>query len=53
MKAKLIEVLKKYRDCFGCDYGKMYGLNRSVVEHLLPIQLGKWPLKQHPRWFAP
>lgn len=44
MKAKLIEVFKEYIYCFAWDYGKMPGLNRSVVEHRLHIR----PVKQHP-----
>lgn len=53
MKAKLIEVLKEYRDCFAWDYSKISILNRSIVEHQFPIQSGKHPVKQHPRQFAP
>lgn len=52
MKAKLIEVLKEYKDYFSWDYGKMHGLNRSIIEHQLPIQPEKWPVKQYPRRFA-
>jgi hypothetical protein len=40
MRAKLVEVLTEYRDCFTCDYDEMSGLNRSMVEHRLPIQSG-------------
>lgn len=53
MKAKLVEVLTEYKDCFAYDYDEMPGLNQSVVEHRLPIQPRKKPVKQHPRWFAP
>ena len=37
MKANLIEVMTKYRDCFSWDYNEMPGLNRSIVEHRFPI----------------
>lgn len=53
MKANLFKVLTEYKDCFAWDYDKMPGLDRSVVEHRLPIHPGKKPVKQHPRRFAP
>ena len=53
MRENLVEVLTEYRDYFSWDYNEMSGLNRSVVEHRLPIQPGKKPMKQHPRRFAP
>ena len=52
MKAKLVEVLTKYKDYFSWDYDEMPGLDQSVVEHRLSIQPGKKPVKQHPRWFT-
>lgn len=52
MKAKLIRVLIEYKDCFAWDYDEIPGLNRSVVEHRLPIQPGKRPVKRHTRRFA-
>ena len=48
MRAKLVEVLTEYMDYFSWDYDEMPGLNRSVVEHRLPIQPWKKPVKQHP-----
>jgi hypothetical protein len=36
----LIKLLKEYRDCFTWDYSEMPGLDRSIVEHRLPIKLG-------------
>lgn len=52
IKANLVEVLNKYKDCFARDYDEMPGLDQSVVEHRLPIQPGKKPVKQHPRRFT-
>lgn len=40
MKAKLIEVLTEYKNCFSWDYNEIPDLNRRVVEHRLPIQSG-------------
>jgi hypothetical protein len=39
-KTKLIELLKKYRDCFTWEYYEMPGLSRSILEHRLPIKPG-------------
>jgi hypothetical protein len=46
---ELIKLLKEYKDCFAWDYLKMSGLDRSIVEHRLPIKLGFKPYKQPPR----
>lgn len=48
MKVKLIEVLTEYRHCFAWNYSEIPGLDRSMVEHRLPIQPRKRPRKQHP-----
>src|SRR3954464_7320042 len=53
LKAKLIRLLKEYKDCFAWDYNEMPGLSRQVVEHRLPLNPGKKPIKQLPRRFAP
>jgi hypothetical protein len=42
----LIKLLKEYRDCFAWDYSEMPGLDRSIVEHRLPIKPGFRPYKQ-------
>jgi hypothetical protein len=34
----LIKLLKEYKDCFAWDYSEMPGLDRSIVEHRLPIK---------------
>jgi hypothetical protein len=48
-REELIKLLKEYRDCFTWDYSEMPGLDRSIVEHRLPIKLGYRPYKQPPR----
>jgi hypothetical protein len=45
----LIKLLKEYKDCFAWDYLEMPGLDRSIVEHRLPINPGFKPYKQPPR----
>ena len=49
LQAKLIELLRKYRDCFAWDYDEMPGLSRELVKHRLPIREGCKPFKQQPR----
>jgi hypothetical protein len=46
---ELIKLLKEYKDCFAWDYLEMPGLDRSIVEHRLPIKSGFKPYKQPPR----
>jgi hypothetical protein len=48
-REELIKLLKEYKDCFACDYSEMPGLDRSIVEHRLPIKPGFRPYKQPPR----
>jgi hypothetical protein len=48
-REKLIKLLKEYKDCFAWDYSEMPGLDRSIVEHRLPIKPGYKPYKQPPR----
>jgi hypothetical protein len=38
-RKELIKLLKEYKDCFAWDYSEMPGLDRSIVEHRLPIKL--------------
>ena len=52
-RSKLIELLRKYKDCFAWDYSEMPGLSRSVVEHRLPIKPGYKPFKQPNRRIDP
>jgi len=42
-------LLKEYKDCFAWDYTEMPGLDRSIVEHRLPIKSGFWPHQQTAR----
>jgi hypothetical protein len=44
----LIKLLKEHKDCFAWDYSEMPGLDRSIVEHRLPIKPGFKPYKQPP-----
>jgi hypothetical protein len=48
-REELIKLLKEYKDCFTWDYSEMPGLDRSIVEHRLPITSGFKPYKQPPR----
>ena len=50
-KAKLIELLKEYVDCFALFYSEMTGLNCELVEHQLPIKEGFQLYKQPSRRF--
>jgi hypothetical protein len=36
----IIVLLKEYTDCFAWDYTEMPGLDRSIVEHRLPLKPG-------------
>jgi hypothetical protein len=44
-REELIKLLKEYKDCFSWDYSEMPGLDRSIVEHRLPIKPGFRPYK--------
>jgi hypothetical protein len=48
-RKELIKLLKEYKDCFTWDYSEMPGLDRSIVEHLLPIKPGFKSYKQPPQ----
>jgi hypothetical protein len=48
-REELIKLLKEYKDCFAWDYSEMPGLDRSIVEHRLPIKSGFKPYKQPPQ----
>ncbi|CAL8997887.1 unnamed protein product [Prunus brigantina] len=43
MRMELITLLKEFKDCFAWHYHKMPGLDRSLVEHRLPIKEGYKP----------
>jgi len=40
-KVQIIELLKKYKDCFAWDYNEITGLSRDVVGLKLPIRPDK------------
>jgi hypothetical protein len=48
-KAKLVKLLREFPDCFAWEYHEMPGLDRSIIEHRLPIKPGYRPFAQHPR----
>ena len=48
-KQELVELLKEYKDCFAWEYYEMPGLDRSIVEHQLPIKPGYRPHQQGSR----
>jgi len=50
-KQELIDLLKEFKDYFAWEYYKMPGLDRSIVEHQLPIKPGYRPFKQTLRRF--
>ena len=52
-KREQIDLLKEFKDCFAWEYYKMPSLDRSTVEHRLPIKPGYRPFKQAPRRFNP
>jgi hypothetical protein len=45
----MIALLKEYSDCFAWDYTEMPGLDRSIVEHWLPLKKGLRPFQQRAR----
>jgi hypothetical protein len=46
LREPMIALLKEYSDCFAWDYTEMLGLDRSIVEHRLPLKKGFWPFQQ-------
>ena len=52
-KQELIDLLKEFKDYFAWKYYEMPGLDRSIIEHWLPIKPGYQPFKQAPRRFNP
>jgi hypothetical protein len=46
LREPTIALLKEYSDCFGWDYTEMLGLDRSIVEHRLPLKKGFRPFQQ-------
>jgi hypothetical protein len=40
LREPMIALLKEYSDCFAWDYTEKPGLDRSIVEHRLPLKKG-------------
>ena len=53
VKKRMVELLKEYVDVFDWSDKDIPGYDIDIVEHRLPIQPGKRPVKQHPRRFVP
>ena len=49
LRELMIALLREYRDCFAWDYTEMPGLDRSIVEHRLPLMKGFRPFQQRAR----
>ena len=49
LREPMIALLREYRDCFAWDYTEMPGLDRSIVEHRLPLKKGFRPFQQRAR----
>jgi hypothetical protein len=45
LREPMIALLKEYADCFAWDYTEMPGLDRSIVEHRLPLKNGFRPFQ--------
>jgi hypothetical protein len=52
-KKELIILLKEFKDCFAWEYYEMPGLDRSIVEHQLPIKPRYRPFQQYLRQCNP
>jgi hypothetical protein len=46
LREPTIALLKEYLDCFAWDYTEMPGLDRSIIEHRLPLKKGFRPFQQ-------
>src|SRR3954470_19792895 len=49
LRDRMIALLKEYPDCFAWDYTEMPGLDRSIIEHRLPLKKGFRPFQQRAR----
>ncbi|KAK1611613.1 hypothetical protein QYE76_035286 [Lolium multiflorum] len=49
LRSLMIARLKEYPDCFAWDYTEMPGLDRSIIEHRLPLKKGFRPFQQRAR----
>jgi hypothetical protein len=48
-KKELITLLKEFKDCLDWEYYETAGLNRSIIEHRLPIKPAYRPFQQYVR----
>ena len=48
-KEEIIATLQECKDCFAWNYDEMLGLDKSLVEHRLPIKAEFHPFQQPPR----
>ena len=48
-KEGIIATLEEFKDCFAWNYDEMPGLDRSLVQHRLPIKPKFHPFQQPPR----
>jgi len=46
-------LLNEFKDCFAWEYYEMPGLDRSIIEHRLPIKPGYRPYQQGAIRFKP
>jgi hypothetical protein len=49
IRESMIALLREYSDCFAWDYMEMPGLDRSIVQHWLPLKKGFQPFQQRAR----
>ena len=47
LKELIISLLQEFKYCFAWNYDEMLGLDRSLVEHRLPIRLEFHPFNNH------
>jgi hypothetical protein len=52
-KKRVCMLLKGFVGYFALEYTEMPGLDKSLVEHRLPIKQGFWPYKQLVRNYSP
>ena len=45
---EVLVVVKKFKDCFAWDYTEVLGLDRTLVEHRIPIKKEHLPHQQTP-----
>ena len=50
---QLVQLIRRYRDCFVWDYHEILGLSRELAKHQLSIKEGYKPHKQPARRFNP